>query len=231
MLDPAILKQEIAQELSEAEQEEYSPIEPTPDREQMLLQLDSADVMERIQATRAFCELVDSRAIPKLLEFLQADCPLLRVSAAYALGKNQCPQAIPLLLQCLERDWNDYVRKGIVWALGTCGDRQAFGALEKALRQDTPAVRLWAASALGQLGDPRAIVGLGEGLLHDPIGAVRGNCAWALGKLLLLPSHDREGEVYQQGLFCLQKALGDGDVGVRDDARSALTALGISSDD
>ncbi|MFN3927788.1 MAG: HEAT repeat domain-containing protein [Pseudanabaenaceae cyanobacterium] len=225
MLDPSALKQEIAQEITAAQQEEYPELEPAPDPEAMLAQLYSADVMACIQAARAFCEIIDSRAIPKLLEFLQADCPLLRVSAAYALGKNQSPSAIPVLLQQLEQDWNDYVRKGIVWALGTSGDGRVFPVLSKTLVQDTPAVRLWTASALGQLGDVRAVPLLVEKLQHDPIGAVRGNCAWALGKLLLQldPSH----ELYQQAVSALSAALKDEDVGVQTDAKEALAQLGM----
>jgi FOG: HEAT repeat len=118
MPDPAILEDDLELELAE-EEEEYGIPEPPPDPELMLQQLYSSDPSERIQAARAFCEIEDQRAIDRLLEFLVDDCPLLRVSAAYALGRNQSNKAIPVLIQQLERDWNDYVRKALsgLWVL------------------------------------------------------------------------------------------------------------------
>jgi HEAT repeat protein len=228
MPDPAILEDDLELELAK-EQEEYSIPEPPPDPELMLQQLYSSDPSERIQAARAFCEIEDSRAIDRLLEFLVDDCPLLRVSAAYALGRNRSAKAIPVLIRQLQQDWNDYVRKGIVWALGTNGDRQALAVLQKTLQFDTMAVRLWTASALGQLGDPQAIPLLSDRLLHDAVPAVRSNCAWALGKLLPLesPTSDR----YQTGIQALTLAKNDEDLGVRADAKEALSLLAIFDED
>jgi len=135
---------------------------PLPDPDEMLTLLNSDIVLERMQAARAFCELEDQRAIPCLIKLLQDECPLVRVSAAYALGRNKSDEAISPLIVQLKQDWNGYVRKGIVWALGTCRATLGLQSLISALKYDISAVRLWAASALGQLGDLQAIEPLTE---------------------------------------------------------------------
>jgi HEAT repeat protein len=202
---------------------------PRPDPDEMLALLDSEAVLERMQAARAFCELEDRRAIPRLIDLLEDDCTLVRVSAAYALGRNPSTTAVSPLIAKLEREWNGYVRKGIVWALGTCKDRQALTPLISALRYDIAAVRLWAASALGQLGDPTAIESLTEALQSDRIAAVRSNCAWSLGKLLSLRGADaphRHDDIYHDALDALIGALEDDDLSVQDDAKIAVRKLG-----
>jgi HEAT repeat protein len=202
---------------------------PRPDPDEMLALLDSEAVLERMQAARAFCELEDRRAIPRLIDLLEDDCTLVRVSAAYALGRNPSTTAVSPLIAKLEREWNGYVRKGIVWALGTCKDRQALTPLISALRYDIAAVRLWAASALGQLGDPTAIASLTEALQSDRIAAVRSNCAWSLGKLLSLRGADaphRHDDIYHDALDALIGALEDDDLSVQDDAKIAVRKLG-----
>jgi HEAT repeat protein len=202
---------------------------PRPDPDEMLVLLDSESVLERMQAARVFCELEDRRAIPRLIDLLEDDCTLVRVSAAYALGRNPSPTAVSTLIAKLDREWNGYVRKGIVWALGTCKDRQALMPLISALKYDIAAVRLWAASALGQLGDPRAIEPLTEALQSDRIAAVRSNCAWSLGKLLSLEGihafHHRD-DIYHDALDALIGALEDDDLSVQDDAKIAVRKLG-----
>lgn len=200
------------------EQPEPEPIDP----EQMFTWLSSPDTLERMQAARAFCEIEEPRAIPLLLNLLQDDCTLVRVSAAYALGRNPDPAVTGDLIQRLQSDWNGYVRKGLVWALGTCGGELALAPLIQALKFDIAAVRLWAASALGQLGNPGAIAALVSALTHDPVDAVRSNCAWALAKLLPLGT---EPEIYEEAIDALINALEDDDLGVRDDALSTLRKL------
>ncbi len=197
---------------------------PLPDPEEMLLLLQSDLPMERMQAARVFCELEDSRAVPRLIELLADDCPLVRVSAAYALGRNKSETAIVPLINQFHQDWNGYVRKGVVWALGTCHHAQALDCLVNALTYDIPAVRLWAASALGQLGDSRAIAAVTQALNEDKMSAVRANCAWALGKLLMGPCQrtDELGDLYDDAVDALINALGDDDLSVVADARTTL---------
>lgn len=202
----------------------------SPDPELMLSLLHHEEPGQRMIAARAFCDLQDDRAIPRLIELLHDTCPLVRVSVAYALGRNPSPEAIAPLMQVLAEDWNGYVRKGVVWALGNCGDRRAVPSLLHALRFDISAVRLWAASSIAQVakldyGDTIATMPiLIECLRRDAIAAVRSNCAWSIGTLCKeLPSN----VVYATAVDALIEALvEDEDYGVKEDAKAALLKVG-----
>jgi HEAT repeat protein len=201
-----------------------------PDPAEMLLLLSDPITAQRMLAARAFCEIQDSRAIPQLIRLLTDPCPLVRVAASYALGRNPSPDAVEPLIAQLDRDWNGYARKGIVWALGNCQDRRALKPLLRALKLDISAVRLWAASSLGQAADLsyEAVIAtvppIIQALINDPLAAVRSNCAWSLGRLCReLPSN----VVYATAVDALIQVLEeDPDLGVRDDAKSALLKLG-----
>jgi HEAT repeat protein len=201
-----------------------------PDPAEMLPLLTDPVTAQRMLAARAFCEIQDARAIPQLIQLLTDPCPLVRVPAAYALGRNPSTSAVEPLIAQLDRDWNGYVRKGIVWALGNCKDIRALKPLLRALKVDISAVRLWAASALGQAADLsyEAVIAtvppIIEALINDPLAAVRSNCAWSLGRLCReLPSN----VVYATAVDALIQVLEeDPDLGVRDDAKSALLKLG-----
>ncbi len=204
--------------------------EPKPDPDTMLLLLQAPQNQQRMLAARAFCELEDVRAIPYLIGLLTDACPLVRVSAAYALGRNPSPSAVEPLIDQLSRDWNGYVRKGIVWALGNCRDRRTLEPLTDALKTDISAVRLWAASALAQMATvsydvtiaamPRLI----EALRQDAIAAVRSNCAWSIGELCReLPSN----VVYATAIDALIEAFAeDEELGVREDAKLSMLKVG-----
>ncbi|MEL4893877.1 HEAT repeat domain-containing protein [Crocosphaera sp. Alani8] len=203
---------------------------PSADPEEMLPKLSDEDPSQRMLAARVFCELEDPRSIPLLIQLLDDICPLVRVSAAYALGRNTSPEAISALIDSLERDWNGYVRKGIVWALGNGSDRSSIQPLTHALRTDISAVRLWAASSLAQIAKREyedtiaTMPPLIEGLRRDSVAAVRGNCAWAIGQLCReLPSN----VVYATAIDALIEALvEDEDYSVKEDAKSALLRVG-----
>jgi len=205
------------------------------DPDQMLLLLSSENVLEKMQAARAFCEIQDVRAVPQLISLVNDTCTLVRVSAAYALGRNLdryyevSPQflIVDYLISRLNQEWNGYVRKGIVWTLGNYRDAKALNPLISALKYDISAVRLWAASALGQLGQLEAIATVTEALEGDRMAGVRSNCAWALGKLLLkMSDRSNKNEVYQTALDALINALDDLDLGVQGDAKVTLRQLG-----
>ncbi|MBF2027050.1 MAG: HEAT repeat domain-containing protein [Oscillatoriales cyanobacterium C42_A2020_001] len=201
-----------------------------PDPEVMLALLEAADTNQRMLAARAFCEIQDERAIPHLIRLLQDGCPLVRVSAAYGLGRNPSQEAVESLIQQYNTDWNGYVRKGVVWALGNCRDRRTLVTLIDALKTDIPAVRLWAASSLAQMASVgyesvvAAIPPLIEAMRNDPISAVRSNCAWSVGLLCReLPSN----VVYATAIDALLETIvEDEDLGVREDARTALLRVG-----
>ncbi|PSN10670.1 hypothetical protein C7293_27210 [filamentous cyanobacterium CCT1] len=203
---------------------------PQYDPEAMLPLLTAADPQQRMLAARAFCEVEDSRAIAPLTALLTDLCPLVRVSAAYALGRNPDASAVEPLIAQLASDWNGYVRKGLVWALGNAHDARSLLPLIEALRTDISAVRLWAASALAQMAQVSyesviaAIPPLIEGLRRDPVPAVRSNCAWAVGQLCReLPSN----VVYHTAIDALIESFAEeDDLGVREDARTALLKVG-----
>lgn len=203
---------------------------PKPDPDEMLALLESSQSQQRMLAARAFCDIEDARAIPHLIGLLTDTCPLVRVSVAYALGRNPSSDAVEPLINQLNRDWNGYVRKGVVWALGNCRDRRCLAPLADALRTDISAVRLWSASALAQMAEVgyESVVGaippLIAALFQDPVAAVRSNSAWAIGQLCKeLPSN----VVYATAIDALiQSFAEDKDLGVREDAKSSLLGVG-----
>ncbi len=200
-----------------------------PNADEMLALLNSPDKTHRLKAIRAFCELKDPRATAPLIQLLNNECPMVRVSAAYGLGRNPGPDAVQPLIQQLNQDWNGYVRKGVVWALGNCQDPKAIKPLISSLMSDIAAVRLWAASSLGQVGMIEAedysyvtIPALCSSLAYDRTPAVRSNCAWSIGQLCsAIPVND----VYHLGLNALINAISDEDFGVQEDAKAALIQL------
>ncbi|MCF2972283.1 HEAT repeat domain-containing protein [Synechococcus sp. Nb3U1] len=238
----------------------FSPLEPLDelpphpppdvDVELMLQQLEDSDPYLRMQAARAFCDVEEPRAIRHLLALVRDPCPLVRVGAAYALGRNPAPCApkpgapcgVEVLIEGLRWEWNGYVRKGLVWALGNARDPRAYPVLIEVLAGDITAVRLWAASALGQLAQaqvlpgsalPEIVMALCRGLAGDPVAPVRGNCAWSLGSLgqqlkqALGDGDPAADQTLYQTLtgHLLASASGDPDLGVRDDARLSLQKL------
>ena len=222
--------EELTSPLDRLESVESASDTPPPDPEQMLLLLSHTEASQRMVAARAFCEIEDARSIPLLIQLLEDKCPLVRVSVAYALGRNTNSDAVTSLIELLKYDWNGYVRKGIVWALGNSSDRRALQPLINALKTDISAVRLWAASGLAQIAklDYEDVITslppLIEGLRRDVMSAVRSNCAWSIGQLCReLPSN----VVYATAIDALIEALvEDEDLGVKEDAKGAILKVG-----
>ncbi len=225
-----LIETELSSPLDQIDSAESVAKIPPPDPERMLELLKSDTASDRMLAARAFCELKDPRSIPLLIKLLHDVCPLVRVSTAYALGRNTDETAVEPLIELLAKDFNGYVRKGIVWALGNSKDRRALHPLVHALRTDISAVRLWAASGLAQIAPLKyediitAIPPLIHGLRRDSTAAVRSNCAWAIGQLCReLPSN----VIYATAIDALIESLvEDDDFGVKDDARSAILKVG-----
>ncbi|MEL6159215.1 MAG: HEAT repeat domain-containing protein [Cyanobacteria bacterium J06623_5] len=206
--------------------------EPKPDADVMLALLYHPDSQQRMLGARAFCEMDDLRAIPFLIGLLGDPCPLVRVSAANALGHNTSPTAVAPLIAQFHRDWNGYVRKGLIWALGNHQDARTIETLTDALQNDIASVRLWAASALGQTPKIdydamiKAMPALIAGMRRDRMPAVRSNCAWAIGQICAeLPSN----VVYATAIDALIEAFAeDPELGVKEDARTAILSVGDS---
>lgn len=201
-----------------------------PDPDLMLALLENPEPQQRMLAARAFCDIEDARATPHLIRLLSDTCPLMRVSAAYGIGRNPNRDAVEPLISQLSLDWNGYVRKGAVWALGNCREIRSLAPLADALRTDISAVRLWAASALAQMAGVsyEAVVGamppLIQALVQDPVPAVRSNSAWAIGQLCReLPNN----VVYATAIDALIQAFAeDADLGVREDSKASLLGVG-----
>jgi len=236
-LDPEVLAQELAQELLGDPLDELESSEPAPavvaaqcDRGLELLRAGDprAGHEALMQGLRVFCEHRDPRAVPLLLPLLAASCPILRMSAVYALGRNPSPLAVEPLLALLAGDDNGYVRKAVAWSLGNYPDAPVLNPLIRALQSDIAAVRLWAASSLADAGgtgaakaDPAAAQLL-LSLRIDSEPAVRSNSAWGLGRLYPDLVEPRQQDVVEALLHTM---LHDGESGVRDEARLALEQL------
>ncbi len=215
---------------SQADSEQSGSEASSPDAEQMLSLLTHPDSSKRILAARVFCEVQEPKSIPHLINLLNDQCPLVRVSSAYALGRNSSSDAIAPLISLLREDWNGYVRKGIVWALGNSNDGRAVPPLIEALKTDISSVRLWAASGLAQVAVFEyediiaAIPPLIGGLRRDKMAAVRSNCAWAIGKLCRELTSN---VVYATAIDSLiESMVEDSDFGVKEDAKLAILKVG-----
>ena len=232
VLDPEVLARELAQELlgdplDEIEALEAETIDVAAECD-LGLSLLAGGHDAQMQGLRIFCEHRDPRAIPLLLPLLQSSCPILRMSAVYALGRNPHPLALEPLLALLAADDNGYVRKAVAWSLGSYPDAPVLNPLIRALQADIAAVRLWAASSLAEAGatgpakaDPAAAQLLLT-LRIDSEPAVRSNSAWVLGRLYLDLVEPRQQEVVETLVHTM---LEDGDSAVRDEARLALEQL------
>lgn len=236
-LDPDVLAQELAQELLGDPLDDIDTTDPAAsdvaaecDLGLELLRRgeQSGSHDDRMQGLRIFCEHRDPRVIPLLLPLLSAPCPIHRMSAVYALGRNPSVLAVEPLLNLLAHDDNGYVRKAVAWSLGSYPDGPVLNPLIRSLQVDIAAVRLWAASSLAEAGatgaakaDPAAAQLLLT-LRIDSEPAVRSNSAWALGRLYDDLVEPRQQEVVETLVHTM---LEDADSAVRDEARLALEQL------
>ena len=232
ILDPDVLAAELAQELlgdplDDIDPQEVEARDAAAECDLGLILL-AGNHDERLQGLRIFCEHRDPRAIPLLLPLLEAPCPIERMSAVYALGRNPHPLAVEPLLALLASDSNGYVRKAVAWSLGSYPDAPVLNPLIKSLQVDIAAVRLWAATSLAEAGstavakaDPAAAQLL-LSLRIDSEAAVRSNSAWALGRLYADLVEPRQQAVVQA---LIQTLLEDRESSVRDEARVALEQL------
>ena len=233
-IDPDVLERELAAEQLGDPLDDISPDDNEDDSLIAARDCDAGLAMlqgghdQRLQGLRVFCEHRDPRAVPLLLPLLQEPCPVVRMSAVYALGRNPSPSAVEPLLALLQADANGYVRKAVAWSLGNHSDGPVLNPLIRALQTDIAAVRLWASVSLAEAGGTsgtkadlaasQLLVSLG--IDNEPV--VRSNCIWALGQLIehLVPS--RRYEVVEAFVEAL---INDPEASVRDEARIALEQL------
>lgn len=132
-------------------------------------------------AARVLGKIGDRRAVPALMEALQAPSKYVRHYAAWALGTLADRQAVPALMTALRNEDQD-LRRYAAKSLGEIGDRQAALALIVALQDEDGGARQYAAEALGKIRDTRAVPALTATLRDEDSGARR-YAAWALGNI------------------------------------------------
>jgi HEAT repeat protein len=184
-------------------------------------------------------------ALAPLLTALQAESPIARGNAAFAIGEMEPregrAEALGRLMQALKDD-DAGVREACARALGEIEDPEAVPALLASVRDKAAPVRATSAWALGEIEDLRAVEPLVR-TLWDADADVRSQAAWALGELedprgveglmgALAKDTDRRvrrqaawalGEIEdRRAVSGLMGALGDGDARVRQQAAWAL---------
>ena len=233
-IDPDVLAKELAAELVGDPLDEIDPEGLNLDATNIASECEAGlkwlkqGHERRLQGLRVFCEHRDARALPLLVPLLQEPCPVERMSAVYALGRNPCPRAVEILLRILKYDCNAYVRKATAWSLGNYADAPVLMPLIDALRNDVSAVRLWASGSLAEAGSSSfekadcASNQLLESLKIDSEPVVRSNCIWSLGRLYDKLNSDRKQELLDALVEIL---LNDNESSVRYEARVALEQL------
>ena len=123
-IDPDVLARELEAELVGDPLDEIAPDDPEGDALEAVRSCDAGLEWlkqghdQKLQGLRVFCEHRDPRAVPLLLPLLDETCPVVRMSAVYALGRNPSTQAVQALLTLLQVDSPAYVRKATAWSLG-----------------------------------------------------------------------------------------------------------------
>tara|TARA_Y100000766_G_scaffold259465_1_gene248473 strand:+ start:1246 stop:2016 length:771 start_codon:yes stop_codon:yes gene_type:complete len=194
------------------------------------LKLLKGDKEQRIQGLRIFCEYRDKRSFPLLLPLLDQPCPVERMSAVYALGRNPCPSAVQKLVSLLERDDNAYVRRATAWSLANYDNQIVLKPLINALKNDVAAVRLWSSSSLAEIGSissdnaQLAAEQLLISLKIDNESGVRSNCIWSLCRL-----YENLDDIFQEKFVdeCTKIALFDKEPSVMEEAKTALDSMGM----
>ena len=194
------------------------------------LKLLKGDREQRIQGLRIFCEYRDERSFPLLIPLLDQPCPVERMSAVYALGRNPFPSAVEKLVSLLETDDNAYVRRATAWSLANYDNQIVLKPLINSLKNDVASVRLWSSSSLAEIGSISssnarlAAEQLLISLKIDNEPVVRSNCIWSLCRLF-----EKLNEILQESFIdeCTKIALFDKEPSVMDEAKTALDSMGM----
>tara|TARA_Y100001968_G_scaffold168597_1_gene154409 strand:- start:152 stop:961 length:810 start_codon:yes stop_codon:yes gene_type:complete len=233
-IDPDVLAKELAAEISGDPLDEIDFDDASSDQSKLAAECDLAlkwlqeGHEERLQGLRVFCEHRDPRALPLLVPLLQEPCPVERMSAVYALGRNPCPRAVDILVKILQEDSNAYVRRATAWSLGNYSNESVIEPLVNSLNNDVAAVRLWASSSLAEIGLTSfenadfTAQKLLLSLKIDLEPGVRSNCIWSLGRLYEQLNQVRKDEIVDVIITVL---LSDVESSVRYEARIALEQI------
>jgi len=118
--------------------------------------LNQSDSGVRLDAVKRLGALGDQRAVPVLIQLLEAKEAPLRGQAAVTLAKLKHPQAIEPLIRVLQTDSPGVARKAAT-ALARFSDPTIAPVLIQALDSPHFNVKEASAQALGRLRDPRAV--------------------------------------------------------------------------
>lgn len=140
------------------------------------------NVVIRQAAIESLGRIGSSAAVPALMMILQDTSFRERWAAAYALGRIADPQAACILIESLQTEEDENVRRACAEALGQIRDIQAVVSLIHALSDQFWFVRWTAAHALGQIKDSRAVLPL-ISLFNDSHEKVRWAAVEALGQI------------------------------------------------
>jgi HEAT repeat protein len=177
---------------------------------------EDADVREI--ALRALARIGDPRAVGPLVEALKNSEVWLVPRIADILTRHGALSVDPMIA-FLEDPARHPARAWAASILGEVGATRAFPALVRALTDLDDEVRAKSASALGRIGDGRAVGYLLDHLLSDPAPFVRARIAQALGQF-------DEPEVVER----LVRALGDPAWWVRMRSVEALEQVGAQAE-
>lgn len=177
---------------------------------------EDADVREI--ALRALARIGDPRAVGPLVEALRHSEVWLVPRIADILTRHG-DLAVDPMIEFLEAPARHPARAWAASILGEVGAARAFPALVRALGDLDDEVRAKGASALGRIGDRRAVGYLLDHLLSDPAPFVRARIAQALGQF-------DEPEVVDR----LVRALGDPAWWVRMRSVEALEQVGAQAE-
>ena len=235
-IDPEILAKELALE-SEVDPLEQIDKDNFPKESLNIisecneaLNLLKGDREQRIQGLRIFCEYRDKRSFSLLLPLLDQPCPVERMSAVYALGRNPCPSAVEKLVYLLESDDNAYVRRATAWSLANYDNQIVLKPLINALKNDVASVRLWSSSSLAEIGSisfdnaQSAAEQLLISLKIDNEPGVRSNCIWSLCRLYEKLDNSSQEKFVDE---CTKIALFDKEPSVMEEAKTALDSMGM----
>ncbi len=117
--------------------------------------LASPEPDQRWWAIMALSSIDDPRANKALIESLSDEDATVRQCAAAGLRQHPVPDAVPRLIETLG-DEDRLLARLASGALASAGS-DAIPPLSQAMKSDVPQVRIEAARALGQTGDPDAI--------------------------------------------------------------------------
>ena len=178
--------------------------------------IEDGDVREI--ALRALARIADPRAVEPLIESLKSAESWLAPRIADILTRHG-PLVVDPLVAFLEQPGRHPARAWAANVLGEVRAQRAFPVLARGLGDLEDEVRAKCATALGRLGDRRAITYLLEHLLSDPAPFVRARIAGTLGQF-------DDPEVIDR----LVRALGDPAWWVRMRSVEALEQIGARAE-